>query len=84
MKFEVSWKLLNGAEKSFITKEYNSYNPERKKINGLYQIGFVKEGKTRNTWIPFKCGEEYTHNVKEITIQEATTGRIIERIECEM
>lgn len=43
MKFEIKTTLLNGEVKSFITKEYDSYNPERKKVNGLYQIGFVKE-----------------------------------------
>lgn len=49
MKFEVKTTLMDGTVKSFITKEYDSYNPDKKKVNGLYQIGFVKEGKSRMT-----------------------------------
>jgi hypothetical protein len=80
MKFEVKTTLMDGTVKSFITKEYDSYNPDKKKVNGLYQIGFVKEGKSRNTWIPIGAGDEYNHNVKEVVITEATTGRRIETI----
>lgn len=79
MKFEVITVLENGCRKSFITTEYEEYNPERKLINGLYQIGFVKDGKTRKTWIPYANGS-YGHNVKEIIIKEATTGRKLETI----
>lgn len=79
MKFEVITVLENGSRKSFITAEYNEYNPERKMVNGLYQIGFAKEGKARKTWIPYANGK-YGHNVKEIIINEATTGRNIEVI----
>lgn len=77
MKFEVRVKRLNGNESSFITKDYDNYNPEIKKVNGLDQIGFVKEGKTHMTWIPIGSGEIYDHNVKEVIISEATTGRTI-------
>lgn len=83
MKFEVNYMLNDGIEKGFITKEYDSYNPDKKLVNGLYQIGFVKEGKTRKTWIPYKCGERYSHNVVWIKIKEALSGRIIETIKCE-
>ena len=79
MKFEITIKLLNGNVKSFITKEYKSYNPERKKVNGLYQIGFIKEGKTRIKWTPIGA-DKYDHNVKEVIISDATTGRRIETI----
>lgn len=80
MKFEVKTTLMDGTVKSFITKEYDSYNPDKKKVNGLYQIGFVKEGKSRNTWTPIGAGDEYDHNVKEVVITEATTDRRIETI----
>ena len=79
MKFEIKTTLLNGKVKSFITKEYESYNPEKKKVNGLYQIGFIKDGKTRMKWTPIGA-DKYDHNVKEVSIYEATTGRIIETI----
>jgi hypothetical protein len=79
MKFEIKTILLNGTVKSFITKEYDSYNPEKKKINGLYQIGFVKKGKSRNTWTPIGACD-YDHNVKEVVILDAETGRRIETI----
>ena len=79
MKYEVKATLENGCVTSFITKDYVEYNPERKLINGLYQIGFIKEGKTRKTWLPYENGK-YGHNVKEIVISEATTGRMIEKI----
>ena len=79
MKFEIKATLLNGEVKSFITKEYDSYNPDKKKVNGLYQIGFVKEGKSRMTWTPIGA-DTYDHNVKEVVITEATTGRRIETI----
>lgn len=36
-------KRLNGNESTFITKDYGNYNPVIKKVNGLEQIGFVKE-----------------------------------------
>lgn len=39
MKFEIEVKLVNGTEKSFITKDYESYNPTYKNVNGLYQRG---------------------------------------------
>lgn len=45
MKFEVEVKLVNGFVKSFITKDYEAYNPQYKSVNGLYQVGFIKEGK---------------------------------------
>jgi hypothetical protein len=32
-----------GNESTFITKDYDNYNLEIKKVNGLEQIGFVKE-----------------------------------------
>ena len=79
MKFEITTTLLNGTVKSFVTKEYNSYSPVKKKVNGLYQIGFIKEGKTRMKWIPIGS-DKYDHNVKEVVITEATTGRMIETI----
>jgi hypothetical protein len=41
MKFEVRVKRLNESESSFITKDYDNYNPEIKKVNGLEQIGFL-------------------------------------------
>ena len=71
--------LLNGKVKTFITKEYESYNPEKKKVNGLYQIGFIKDGKTRMNWTPIGA-DKYDHNVKEVVISDATTGRRIETI----
>lgn len=52
-----------------------------KNVNGLEQIGFVKEGKTRMTWTPIGSGKDYDHNVKEVIITEASTGRRIETIE---
>ena len=79
MKFEVKVTLLNGNTKSFITKEHDCYSPVKKKINGLYQIGFIKDGKTRIKWTPVGA-DKYDHNVKEVVITEATTGRIIETI----
>ena len=79
MKFEIKTTLLNGTVKSFITKEYESYNPEKKKVNGLYQVGFIKDGKTRMTWTPIGAGD-YDHNVKEVVITEAETGRVVETI----
>ena len=79
MKFEIKTTLLNGKVKSFITKEYESYNPEKKKVNGLYQIGFIKDGKTRMNWTPIGA-DKYDHNVKEVVITEAETGRIVETI----
>lgn len=45
MKFEVEITMNNDYVKSFITKEYGKYEPYYKNINGLYQIGFIKEGK---------------------------------------
>lgn len=82
MKFEVEIKLVNGYVKSFITKDYEEFNPVYKNVNGLYQVGFIKEGKTRYTWTPVKS-EKYTHNVDMITVKEATTGRVIDVIQCE-
>lgn len=82
MKFEVEVKLVNGFVKSFITKDYEAYNPQYKSVNGLYQVGFIKEGKTRYTWTPVKS-ETYSHNVEMITVKEATTGRVIDVIQCE-
>lgn len=82
MKFEVEIKLVNGTVKSFITKDYEEYKPEYKMLNGLYQVGFIKEGKTRYTWTPVKAGS-YSHNVEVINVKEATTGRVIEVIQCE-
>ena len=82
MKFEVEVKLVNGSVKSFITKDYETYNPVYKSVNGLYQVGFIKEGKTRFTWTPVKS-ETYSHNVEVIKVKEATTGRVIEVIQCE-
>ena len=79
MRFEVVTRLQNGYTDSFITKEYDEYAPEKKMVNGLYQIGFVKDGKTRKTWIPYANGK-YGHNVDEIIIKEASTGRRIESI----
>lgn len=73
MKFEIKTTLLNGKVKTFITKEYDSYNHEKKKINGLYQIGFIKDGKTRMNWTPIGA-------VKEVVITEYETGRRIETI----
>ena len=80
MQFEVKVKRLNENESTFITKDYDNYNPVIKKVNGLEQIGFVKEGKTRMTWTPIGSGELYDHNVKEVIISEATTGRRIDVI----
>ena len=82
MKFEVEVKMVNGYVKSFITKDYETYNPIYKSINGLYQIGFIKEGKTRYTWTPVKA-EKYSHNVELIKVKEVTTGRVVEEIQCE-
>ena len=82
MKFEVEVKMVNGYVKSFITKDYESYNPTYKSVNGLYQIGFIKEGKTRYTWTPVKA-EKYSHNVEMIKVKEVTTGRVIDVIQCE-
>ena len=82
MKFEVEVKMVNGYVKSFITKDYETYNPTYKSNNGLYQIGFIKDGKTRYTWIPVKA-EKYSHNVELINVKEATTGRVIDVIQCE-
>lgn len=82
MKFEIEVELQNGCHKSFVTKDYVKYEPDYKRLNGLYQIGFVKDGKTRTTWTPVKA-DKYDHNVKEIKISEATTGRVIEVIKCE-
>ena len=82
MKFEVEVKMVNGYVKSFITKDYEFYNPIYKSVNGLYQIGFIKEGKTRYTWTPVKA-EKYSHNVELIKVKEATTGRVIDVIQCE-
>ena len=82
MKFEVEIKLVNGTSKSFITKDYESYNPTYKSVNGLYQVGFIKEGKTRFTWTPVKA-DKYSHNVEVINVKEATTGRVIDVIQCE-
>ena len=82
MKFEVEVKLENGFVNSFITKDYEEYKPEYKKVNGLYQIGFIKEGKTRFTWTPVKA-DRFSHNVEVIKVKEATTGRVIEVIQCE-
>ena len=70
MKFEVEITMIDGYVKSFITKDYESYKPDYKSINGLYQIGFIKEGKTRTTWTPVKA-EKYSHNVKLIKVKEA-------------
>lgn len=78
MKYEVKVKTINNEEHSFITKDYDEYSPVIKKVNGLEQIGFVKEGKTRMTWTPIGSGEVYDHNVKEVIVTEATTGRRIE------
>ena len=44
MKFEVRVKRLNESESSFITKDYDNYNPVIKKVNGLEQS-------TDNTWL---------------------------------
>ena len=82
MKLEVEYKLVNGTVKSFVTKDYEMYSPIYKSINGLRQIGFIKEGKTRFTWIPVKA-EQYSHNVEVIKVKEATTGRVLEVIQCE-
>lgn len=82
MKFEVEIKLVNGTVKSFITKDYEAYSPVFKSINGLYQVGFIKDGKTRYTWTPVKA-EAYSHNVEVINVKEATTGRLIDTIQCE-
>ena len=82
MKFEVEVKMVNGYVKSFITKDYETYEPIYKSVNGLYQIGFIKDGKTRYTWTPVKA-EKYSHNVELINVKEATTGRVIEVIQCE-
>ena len=79
MQFEIKTTLLNGNVKTFITKEYESYKPEKKKVNGLYQIGFIKDGKTRIKWTPIGA-DKYDHNVKEVIISDATTGRRIETI----
>lgn len=77
MKYEVKVKTMDNTEHSFITKDYDEYSPVIKKVNGLEQIGFVKEGKTRMTWTPIGNGEIYDHNVKEVIVTEATTGRRI-------
>lgn len=37
MKFEVKVTRLNGNESTFITKDYDNYNPVIKKVNGLEQ-----------------------------------------------
>ena len=79
MKFEITTTLLNGTVKTFITKEYESYKPEKRTVNGLYQIGFIKDGKTRMKWTPIGA-DKYDHNVKEVVISDATTGRRIETI----
>ena len=63
----------------YLLKAIRSYNPEKSKVNGLYQIGFIKDGKTRMKWTPIGA-DKYDHNVKEVVISEATTGRIIETI----
>lgn len=80
MKFEVTTELMNGNIKSFITKEYDSYSPEKKLVNGLHQIGFVKDGKKRMTWTPYGAGANYDHNVRKIVITNAETGRRIDTI----
>lgn len=83
MKYEVTYGLKSGGTKSFITKDYTHYPHDNKKfVNGLHRIGFVKDGKTRITWIPYKSGEKYTHNVEWIKIKEPFTGRLVEIIEC--
>lgn len=83
MKYEVTYGLESGEIKSFITKDYGRYpRDNRKFVSGLYQIGFIKEGKTRMTWIPYKPGEKYTHIVEWIKIKEVSTGKIVETIEC--
>ena len=79
MKFEITTTLLNGKVKSFVTKEYASYSPVKKKVNGLYQIGFIKDGKTRMNWTPIGA-DKYDHNVKEVVIKDYATGRRIETI----
>lgn len=84
MKFEVCYTLIDGSVKRFTTIEYDSYNPEKKLVNGLYQIGFVKEGKSRKTWIPFKCGKQYMHNVLLIKIFDASSGKIIDSINTDL
>lgn len=63
-----------------VRKIQHNKKQEIKKVNGLEQIGFVKEGKTRMTWTPIGSGELYDHNVKEVIISEATTGRRIDVI----
>lgn len=82
MKFEVEVKLDNGSVNSFITKDYEEYKPVYKNVNGLYQVGFIKDGKTRYTWTPVKAGNTYSHNVDVIKVHEALTGRIIDSITC--
>lgn len=82
MKFEITYKLESGEVKSFITKDYDSYPSNRKYVNGLYQVGFVKDGKARTTWIPVKHGNKYSHNVCWIKVREAYTGRLVDSIEC--
>ena len=52
---------------------------KKKKVNGLYQIGFIKDGKTRMNWTPIGA-DKYDHNVKEVVISDAETGRRIETI----
>lgn len=42
----------------------------------------LKKEKTRYTWTAVKP-EKYTHNVEMITVKEATTGRVIDVIQCE-
>ena len=79
MKFEIKTALLNGKVKSFITKDYERYSPMKKKVNGLYPIGFIKDGKSRMNWTPIGA-DKYDHNVKEVIISDATTGRRIETI----
>lgn len=80
MKFEVKTIRLNGSVDSFITKEYDSYSPVVKRLNGLNQIGFIKEGKKRFTWVPVGAGDIYDHNVKEVVVTDAETGRRIDTI----
>ena len=52
---------------------------KKKKVNGLYQIGFIKDGKSRMNWTPIGA-DKYDHNVKEVVITESETGRIVETI----
>lgn len=75
MTFPVIWCNI-----ILVRKIQHNKKQEIKKVNGLEQIGFVKEGKTRTTWTPIGSGELYDHNVKEVIISEATTGRRIDVI----